>query len=157
MDNYLIYLLIFSLVLAIVAIGMSVFLFFKNKRLEDFFNQVFSEGNEVKDLEKTIIDLAKKGEKLDQDIEDLFDALNQINKISYRGLSQVGLVRYNPFGEKGRKDCFALALLNGKGRGVVLSSLTTETGNRIFIKEITKNGSDVPLSQEETEAVKVAN
>ncbi|MBD3244799.1 MAG: DUF4446 family protein [Candidatus Moranbacteria bacterium] len=157
MQDGLIFLLIFGIIISFGSIGLSVFLLLRIKKLQEFFDRVFGGGSEVKDLEKTMIDLSEKNKKLDQDIEDLFDAINQVNDLTHKSINRIGFVRFNPFDEKGgRKDCFALALLNGKRTGFVISSLATQTGNKVFVKKIEKNKPDVPLSQEESQAVSSA-
>ena len=73
-----------------------------------------------------------------------------------RSFQRVGLVRYNPFEETGGNQSFALALLDAKGDGWVLSSLHARTGTRIYAKTITAGRSDANLSEEETAAIKQA-
>lgn len=71
-------------------------------------------------------------------------------------LGRVGLVRFNPFEDTGGNQSFALALLDGRGDGVVVSSLHSRTGTRIYAKAIAGGASDAALSDEETAALKQA-
>jgi len=73
-----------------------------------------------------------------------------------KSFQRVGLVRYNPFEETGGNQSFALALLDAKGDGWVLSSLHARTGTRIYAKTITAGRSDTNLSEEETAAIRQA-
>ena len=73
-----------------------------------------------------------------------------------RAFQRVGLVRFNPFEDTGGNQSFALALLDGHGDGVVLSSLHARTGTRVYAKTLTGGRAEATLSSEETEAVQRA-
>jgi Protein of unknown function (DUF4446) len=75
---------------------------------------------------------------------------------SRRAIQRVGLVRFNPFEETGGNQSFALALLDSKGDGLVLSSLHARTGTRVYAKALTAGQADAALSTEESEAVELA-
>ena len=69
---------------------------------------------------------------------------------------RVGLVRFNPFEDTGGNQSFALALLDGRGDGFVVSSLHARTGTRLYAKAIAKGASETALSTEESEALRIA-
>lgn len=69
---------------------------------------------------------------------------------------RVGLVRFNPFEDTGGNQSFALALLDGRGDGFVVSSLHARGGTRLYAKTVTGGTSDANLSDEETEALRQA-
>ena len=73
-----------------------------------------------------------------------------------RAFQRIGLVRYNPFEDTGGNQSFALALTDAAGNGLVLSSLHSRTGTRIYAKAIAGGRSDGALSAEEAEALRVA-
>lgn len=73
-----------------------------------------------------------------------------------RSFQRVGLVRYNPFGDTGGNQSFALALLDGNANGIVVSSLHARAGTRIYAKTLAGGRSDSPLSDEEAEALRQA-
>jgi hypothetical protein len=73
-----------------------------------------------------------------------------------RTLQCVALVRYNPFEDTGGNQSFALALLDANGDGVVVSSLHARAGTRVYAKTLTAGRSDSPLSDEESEALRLA-
>ncbi len=72
-------------------------------------------------------------------------------------IQKVALVRYNPYEDTGGDMSFSVALLNGLGSGVVLTSLHSRAGTRIFAKEVIagKQGKH-EFSKEEQEVVKKA-
>jgi hypothetical protein len=68
----------------------------------------------------------------------------------------VGLVRFNPFQDTGGDQSFALALLDRKGDGVVVSSLHGRNSTRFYAKPVKSSTSHVPLSEEEIQAIQHA-
>lgn len=72
-------------------------------------------------------------------------------------IQKVALLRYNPYGDTGGDMSFSVALLNGLGSGVVLTSLHSRSGTRVFAKEVEagKQGRH-EFSKEEQEVVKKA-
>jgi uncharacterized protein DUF4446 len=73
-----------------------------------------------------------------------------------RSFQRSGLVRFNPFEDTGGNQSFALALLDGHGDGIVLSSLHSRAGTRVYGKAVTNGRSESALSNEEAEALRLA-
>jgi hypothetical protein len=71
-------------------------------------------------------------------------------------LQHSGLVRFNPFRDTGGDQSFALALADGRGTGVVLSSLHTRDVTRVYAKPLDGWGSAHTLTDEEKQAIDVA-
>jgi hypothetical protein len=76
--------------------------------------------------------------------------------VGRRSIQRVGLVRFNPFEDTGGNQSFAIALLDGAGSGIVLSSLHSRTGTRVYAKAVTDGRSDGALSEEESDALRRA-
>jgi hypothetical protein len=71
--------------------------------------------------------------------------------------SRVGLVRFNPFeGDTGGNQSFALALLDGRGDGFVISSLHARAVTRMYAKAVAAGASEAALSDEESQALRQA-
>ena len=77
--------------------------------------------------------------------------------VGKRSIQRVGVVRYNPFEDTGSNQSFALAMLDAKGDGFVLSSLHSRQATRLFLKQIASGKADTALSQEENEAIRRAS
>ncbi len=73
-----------------------------------------------------------------------------------RSFQRSGLVRYNPFEDTGGNQSFALAILDANGDGIIVSSLHSRTGTRIYAKPVAGGRSEAALSAEETRAVRDA-
>ena len=76
--------------------------------------------------------------------------------VGRRSIQRVGLVRFNPFEDTGGNQSFAIALLDAAGSGVVVSSLHSRTGTRVYAKGVTDGRADGALSEEETDALRRA-
>jgi len=68
----------------------------------------------------------------------------------------VGVVRFNPFQDTGGDQSFAIALIDGQGNGLVLTSLYGRTERRMYVKPVQAGSSTYQLSDEETEAIRRA-
>jgi len=75
---------------------------------------------------------------------------------SQRSLQHIGLVRFNPFDDTGSDQSFAIALLDEQRDGVVVSSLHGRANTRVFAKPVAGGGSPHTLSDEESQAIRVA-
>ncbi|PIP26572.1 MAG: hypothetical protein CO140_01690 [Candidatus Moranbacteria bacterium CG_4_9_14_3_um_filter_40_7] len=114
-------------------------------------------GGGSRSLEETVIEQAKNLKVLDKDIHELYNISNQINTLAFRSLHKIGIVRFNPFNDIGGDQSFAIALLNGKNNGLVISSLYIKEGTRVFSKAIKAGKAEKhPLTKEEEKAIAIA-
>ena len=94
---------------------------------------------------------------IDKDVQELFEISNTLHSLAQKSIHKVGVVRFNPFKDIGGDQSFALALLDGKNSGVVISSLHTREGTRIYSKPVIKGTSEkYALTDEEKAAIKAA-
>ncbi len=75
---------------------------------------------------------------------------------SLRSLQHIGLVRFNPFEDTGSDQSFAIALLDDQRDGIVISSLHGRANTRVFAKPVAGGESPHNLSDEETQAIRIA-
>jgi hypothetical protein len=68
-------------------------------------------------------------------------------------LRRVGIIRYNPFGDTGGDQSFALALLDDQNDGVVLSSIFGRNESRLYAKPVKGGKSKYTLTAEEDQAI----
>jgi len=79
-----------------------------------------------------------------------------IDRRSQRSLQHIGLVRFNPFDDTGSDQSFAIALLDDQRDGIVISSLHGRANTRVFAKPVADGGSPHNLSDEESQAIRIA-
>jgi hypothetical protein len=90
------------------------------------------------------------------DVDELAARSAMVEAAGRRAIQRVGLVRFNPFEDTGGNQSFALALTDAKGDGLVVSSLHSRTGTRVYAKAIADGRSDGALSDEEQQALRQA-
>ena len=98
-----------------------------------------------------------------QDIKGLQDKLgvlssnlDRLAKQQILCLQRVGFVRFDAFDDVGGEQSFALALLDGNGSGLVLSSIYSRRESRIYAKQVSAGNASHTLSREEEEAIRQA-
>lgn len=114
-------------------------LFSKKKDESQDINQVLAQFKE----------LQNQFAKLSAD----FDA---IAKKDASNLQKVAMIRFNPFNETGGNQSFSVAILDGNDCGIVISSLFSRNENRVYGKPIKNGVSEFPLTDEEKEAIRLA-
>lgn len=153
MENFLGQNIIFPALLLLFVLegAMAVFIWKTNKRITQFFN-----GKDGKSIEKVLEYEMRKLKKTEEDIKKLAQNIKWIEGIALKSVHKVGVVRFNPFRDIGGDQSFSIALLDYKDNGVVVSSLHSAEGTRIYAKPILKNKSKYQLTKEEEEALKKA-
>jgi len=91
-------------------------------------------------------ELAKRVEALD-------GRMPVVEEHGRRAMQRVGVVRFNPFEDTGGNQSFALALLDSKSDGIVISSLHSRQQSRLYLKAIVGGKCETALSNEEAEAL----
>jgi len=102
---------------------------------------------------KEVLDYIKN---LEGKIEKTSTELENLKKESKFSVQKIGIVRYNPFPGVGSDQSFSIAMLDGNNDGIMISSIFSREGNRVYAKPIEKGFSKYSLSDEEKEAMKKA-
>lgn len=98
-------------------------------------------------------DIRKKFEEL----LELEGRLDRLALDSLANISKVDMVRFNPYQETGGDQSFSIALLNTEGSGLVITSLHSRSGTRVFAKPVERgNPTTHQLADEEREAIRAA-
>lgn len=140
---------------SIVLCAIVIFLFVRYRQLSTTLAYL-TRGAKAASLEDVIGAHGADITRIIQDIEDIHTDMTDLRTTLQKSLYRKHIVRYNPFKDLGGDQSFALALLDGNADGVVLSSLHTRDGTRVYAKPITHGVSPYKLSAEEEEAVRNA-
>jgi hypothetical protein len=89
-------------------------------------------------------------------VEDLECQQTELREAMRRTIQRVGLVRFNPFSDTGGDQSFSIALLDGEGDGLVVSSLFSRSDTRVFAKPVQRGLSKYHLTEEEQQAISLA-
>ena len=110
-------------------------------------------GVEGGDLEAVLGEHLETVHQVGRDLDELTARVAFIESAARHHFAKEGLVRFNPFPDTGGNQSFALAMLDESDDGVVISSLHSRTGTRIYAKAVVGGKADTSLSAEEQEAI----
>jgi Protein of unknown function (DUF4446) len=144
--------------LGVLIIGLAAFAIVQARRLRratDAYRSLLSDGQggslqQMLDAHLgKVVEVGVQLERLSQ--------LHEYLEVRSRGsLQHVGLVRFNPFEDTGSDQSFAIALLDDRRDGIVLSSLHGRGQTRVFAKPVEGGESKHTLSTEEAQAIQIA-
>ena len=121
------------------------------RRLENL-----TRGSDERSLEAVLEAHIDKVFAVSRELDELAARSAVMEAAGRRAFQRVGLVRYNPYEDTGGNQSFALAMLDAEGDGVLLNSLHTRNGTRIYAKTLNAGRADAALSTEEAEALRQA-
>lgn len=113
-------------------------------------------GVEEGDLETVLGQHLEAVHQVGRDLDGLTERLAVLEVSSRHHFSRQALIRFNPFPDTGGNQSFALALLDESDDGVIVSSLHSRTGTRIYAKAVINGRADTSLSTEEQDAIDTA-
>lgn len=83
-------------------------------------------------------------------------ALDEVGNVVNASLRRVALVRFDAFDDLSGRLSFCLALLDGHGDGIALTSLASQRDTRLYARPIKAGSSEIELIPEEKQAVRAA-
>lgn len=116
------------------------------------FNKKEKSSWEEKDIKKVL----KEFEDLKKEFEKVSLELQKMKEENKMSIQRVGIIRYNPFSNTGSDLSFSIALLDGSNNGIVITSLYSREGNRVYGKDVKNGKSEYSLSGEEEKVIKKA-
>jgi len=138
-----------AIALLLVSEGVLVFFVFKtNKRITQFFA-----GNDAKSIEEVLAYEFRRMKKTEEDTRQLIQNMKWIEGITRKSISKVAVKRFNPFKDLGGNQSFALALLDSANTGVIVSSLCSRDGVRVYAKSVVLGKANHDLTEEEKEVM----
>jgi hypothetical protein len=110
-------------------------------------------GGAEGDLEAVLGQHLEIVHEVGQDLDELTARMAVLESAGRHHYARQGMVRFSPFEDTGGNQSFALALLDESDDGLVISSLHSRTGTRIYAKAVTNGKADATPSPEETQAI----
>jgi enoyl-CoA hydratase/carnithine racemase len=144
-----------ALVLAFLALGGVVLLLARQQRLLGQYQHLMT-GTSGGNLEAMLNDHVAKVRETEARVEAVDRLARRLEKAAYFSLQHMGMVRFNPFHDTGGDQSFAIALVDGHGNGLVLSSLHGRDATRVYAKPLQKWESTYSLTDEEKQAIALA-
>ena len=137
---------VFALVLAVVGLIRRVRKL--GRRLDSL-----TQGSDAQSLEAVLGSHLERVRQVVSDVNSVSARTAMVERDLQSSLGRIGLVRFNPFEETGGNQSFALALIDSRGDGFVVSSLHARAGTRVYAKAVAGGASEAALSAEEAEAL----
>lgn len=141
--------------LFLLVIGLAGWLAFLEYRQRQWANslRLLLTGRGGADLETTLRDFIARMTQIEQATQAMELRVTDLEvKLPYV-VQHVGVVRFNPFSDKGGDQSFVLALLDDRADGAVISALHGRTDVRVYAKPVMSGQSTYPLTAEEKEAI----
>lgn len=146
---------IFASITSILLLIGFFWLLLAYRKLNQIRKEFFG-GNLEKNLEQVLVDQNRSITTMNKEINRLNDDLSNLTMLNKQDIKKIGFIRFNPFDDAGGNMSFSLALLNEHDDGIVLSSLHSREGTRIYAKSIKKGVPEHKLTEEEEEAIEKA-
>jgi hypothetical protein len=145
--------LIIALVLLVIGlVGWVAFLELRHRQLAQAFRLLMT-GRGGADLETTLVDFVARLNHIEQTTQAMDHRVSDLEVKQPYLVQHVGVVRFNPFSDKGGDQSFVLAILDDHADGAVVSSLHGRTDVRVYAKPVVGGQSTHTLTAEEKEAI----
>ncbi len=109
-----------------------------------------------KRLEARLDAQAKAIKRLEGAVRQLAAGERQLSQLAEGSIQHVGVVRFDAFEDMGGRLSFSAALLDGRGDGVVITSINGRQESRCYAKPVAAGASAHNLSDEEQQAIREA-
>jgi hypothetical protein len=143
-----------SVLLVFTLIGLVV----QNRRMTDLELRLLrlTRGSDDGNLEDVLESHLDTVARVVEDLDELAARSTALEARTQRAFQRIGFVRFNPFEDTGGNQSFALALLDARDDGIVISSLHTRAATRMYAKTVSGGRADAALSDEESQALERA-
>ena len=119
------------------------------QRVEQLETGATQLGERTAGLDSALRALSESGDDLDR-------RLKKLEHTSESALTEVALVRYDAFGDMGGRMSFSVAMLDGVGDGLIITSLNGRSHSQTYAKSVTEGRGTTRLTAEEEQAVAAA-
>jgi len=139
--------------MAVAALALALLGWLKTRELSGRIAGLLAGDASADDIEKTIKRYYQKIKQTDASIEILQRNYRELTRIASASIQKTAVVRFNPFKNTGGDQSFVLAMLDNHDSGLLLTSIHSREGTRVYIKPVTYGNSDHTLSREEKDAL----
>lgn len=139
----------------LVLIAINAFLIRNSYKVNKKIDRLL-EGGKIKDFKDIFLAQRDRNDNLEGEIKEAFLKIKILENTCETTIQKISVVRFNPFNDMGGDQSFAIALLDNKDNGFIISSLFMSDGNRVYTKEIKQGKAERVLLKEEAEALEKA-
>lgn len=150
--NNLPYILIGLTILIFLALIVFINISIKMNRLNKRYRKMM-QGMEGANIERLLMLHIEEVRQTVSKVKDLSEEYRRLDTVAINSIQSIGVVRFNAFEDTGSDLSFAVAFLNGKKDGVVISSIYGRNESRVYAKPVTAGQSTYHLTEEEKAAL----
>lgn len=136
-------------------IALVIYLFTRLRTLESE-SEMLARDTEGHNIVELVNNSMLQVESMGREVDALVEKNDWMVKRLAGAVRNIGMVRFDAFRGLGGRMSFAVALLDDRGNGVVISSIYGRSESRIYTKPVVERGSKYELSPEEREAIRLA-
>ncbi len=147
--------IILIVVLALLVVALAVWVVFleaRHRQLAASFRALMT-GRGGADLEATLLGFVARMDRIEQVTQAMESRVATLQVQQPYHVQHIGVVRFNPFADKGGDQSFVLAILDDHADGAVISALHSRSDVRVYAKPVVGGQSTYTLTQEEREAI----
>ncbi len=89
-----------------------------------------------RDVRKKFEEITAFVDQFNGKVDELQSRLQRLQKESSTFTQRVNLLRFNPYDDTGGDQSFSIAFLDREGNGIVITSLHTRSGTRVYAKPV---------------------
>jgi hypothetical protein len=115
--------------------------------------QVLMTGPRGADLEAMLLDNIARMNRVEEIAKGMEERESWFQATLPNMVQHIGVIRFNPFPDKGGDQSFVVAMLNDHADGVVLTGLHSRADSRVYAKPVVAGQSSYTLTGEEKEAI----
>jgi hypothetical protein len=145
-----------GLVIVVLALAFAVVGLIRRVRKLGRRLESLTQGSDESSLEGVLGSHLEEVRRAVSDVDVLAGRTSALERDVQASFGRMAMVRFNPFEDTGGNQSFALAMIDGRGDGFVVSSLHARAGTRVYAKAIAAGSSEAALSDEESEALRQA-
>lgn len=151
-EDALEFIVIILLALVLLLGGWVAFIEYRYRQLARSFRLLLT-GRGGADLEATLMDFVARMDHVERTTQGMERRVSGVEvKLPYL-VQHVGIIRFNPFADKGGDQSFVMAILDDHADGAVLSALHARSDVRVYAKPIVGGQSTYTLTAEEKDAI----
>lgn len=138
--------------LVLVLLVFYLIMYRKTQFLQSRYN-AFMQGENGLSLEGTLREIHKEVQNVNKEVAENRQRMREMATTLDTAIRGVGVMRFNAFQDTGSDLSFAVAYLDAKKNGVVISSIYGREESRTYAKPLVEGLSQYQLSTEEEEAI----
>jgi hypothetical protein len=140
------------IILILALAGLATWLALRLRRVEERYRRLTA-GTGGGDLSAVLEAHVNQVAAATARVAELDTLVRHAERASRAHVQHVGFLRFNPFRDTGGDQSFALALADGEGNGVVISSLHSRDVTRVYAKPLAAWTTSYQLTDEEQRAI----